>query len=805
MAKTPVTTSKTAKPATKPLVKAPVKPATKAPVLRSGPKPIGKVAVIGAGVMGAGIAAQVANAGIPVVLLDVVPDGAAKAIEKLKKSNPAALMHPRNASLITPGSSIKDLKLVADCDWIIEAVIEKLDVKQSLYKQLALLRHRNAVVSSNTSTLPLDVLTEGLPADFKKHFLIAHFFNPPRYMRLLEMVTGEQTLPDVASRVRDFSDRKLGKTVVECYDTPGFIANRIGTYWMHAGVVKALEMGVGIEEADAILGKPMGVPKTNLFGLLDLVGLDLMPHVLNSLRGALPANDSFMKLGEAPALLSKMIADGYTGRKGKGGFYRLDETKTKLVLNLQTGEYAKTRKPKVDAVVAAKKNGLRAMLTHDSAEGRYAWEVIGGTLMYAAGLVGEIAADIPTIDTALKLGFNWKKGPFELIDSVGSGWLADKMAAAGLPVPPILKAAAGRKLYRVSNGRLEYLTLNGDYAAVRRPEGVLLLEDIKREAGGKNGRLFGNMSASVWDIGDRVACFEMHSKMNSFNPLVLRVLREAQRRLPEMGYKGLVLYNEGSNFSVGANILMLLVTGKLRLWGLVDWILRDGQQTFAGLKYAPFPVVAAPHNMALGGGCEIVLHAHAVEAHAELYMGLVEAGVGIIPGWGGCKELVGRAIAKSKSKGPMPPVIQAFETIAMAKVSKSAAEARDLLFLRDTDGVVMNRDRVLESAKARVLHMAHGFEPPAPHEYRLPGPSGLAALKLALHDFFKKGIATKHDMVVGGELARALTGGDTDLTEVLGEDAMLKLERTGLVTLAKTRGTQDRIAYMLKKNKPLRN
>ena len=797
MAKTPVTARKAPKTAPKTAVK----PSTKTPVMRSGPKPISKVAVIGAGVMGAGIAAQVANAGIPVVLLDVVPDGAAKAIEKLKKSNPAALMHPRNASLITPGSSIKDLKLVADCDWIIEAVIEKLDVKQSLYKQLALLRHRNAVVSSNTSTLPLDVLTHGLPADFKKHFLIAHFFNPPRYMRLLELVTGEHTLPDVAHRVRDFADRKLGKTVVDCYDTPGFIANRIGTYWMHAGVVKALEHGVGVEEADAMLGKPMGVPKTALFGLLDLVGLDLMPHVLNSLRGALPAADMFMKLGEAPALLSKMIADGYTGRKGKGGFYRMDETKKKLVLNLQTGEYTKARKPKVDAAIAAKKKGLRAMVTHDSAEGRYAWDVIGGTLMYAAGLVGEIASDIHVIDTAMKLGYNWKYGPFELIDKLGTTWLTERMVAEGVPVPAILKVAAGRKLYRVKEGKLEFLTLTGNYAAVVRPEGVLLLEDIKRE----KARLFGNMSASVWDIGDRVACFEMHSKMNSFNPLVLRVLREAQRKLPEMGYKGLVLYNEGSNFSVGANILMLLITGKLRLWGLVDWILRDGQKTFAGLKYAPFPVVAAPHNMALGGGCEIVLHAHAVEAHAELYMGLVEAGVGIIPGWGGCKELLGRAIAKAKSKGPMPPVIQAFETIAMAKVSKSAAEARDLLFLRDTDGIVMNRDRVLMSAKERVLHMAHGFEPPAPHEYRLPGPSGLAALKLALHDFFKKGVATPHDMVVGGQLAETLTGGATDLTDVLGEDDMLKLERKGLVKLAKTRGTQDRIAHMLKKNKPLRN
>ncbi|PZP39863.1 MAG: 3-hydroxyacyl-CoA dehydrogenase [Pseudomonas fluorescens] len=764
-------------------------------------QPIRKVAVIGAGVMGAGIAAHVANAGIPVVLLDVMPDGAAKAIEKLKKSNPAALMHPANAKLITPGSTAKDLKLVADCDWIIEAIIEKLDVKQALYRQLAALKHRNAVVSSNTSTLPLEVLVDGLPLDFRKHFLIAHFFNPPRYMRLLELVTGPQTLPDVATRVREFADHMLGKTVVDCADTPGFIANRIGTYWLHASVVKALDHNVSVEAADAIMGKPMGIPKTGVFGLMDLVGLDLMPHILHSLRGALPADDAFVKLGEAPHLLSKMIADGYTGRKGKGGFYKLDEKKKKHVIDLQSGHYALASKPKVAAVIAAKKGGLRALLSHESREGKYAWEVMGGTFAYAASLVGEIAGDIATIDEAIRLGYNWKYGPFELIDKLGPAWFAEKLRAEGKPVPKILVLAKDRKLYRVRDGRKEFLTLNGDYMPLVRAPGVILLEDIKRE----KERLFGNMSASVWDIGDRVACLELHSKMNSFNPLVLRVIRKATKELPERGYKALVIYNEGSNFSVGANILMLLVTSKLRLWPLIDWILKDGQSTFKGLKYATFPVVAAPHGMALGGGCEIVLHAHAVEAHAETYIGLVEGGVGIIPGWGGCKELLGRAIKYGTQKGPMPPVIRAFETIAMAKVSKSAAEARDLLFLRPDDGIVMNRDRLLAAAKARALSMVKGFEPPAPHSYVLPGPSGLAALKLALHDFFKKGMATPHDMIVGAALAQALSGGDTDMTEVLGEDAMLKLERKGLISLAKTSGTRARIAHMLKKNKPLRN
>lgn len=764
-------------------------------------KTITKVAVIGAGVMGAGIAAQVANAGIPVVLLDVLPDGAAKAVEKLKKSNPAALMHPNNAKLITTGSTGKDLKLVADCDWIIEAVIEKLEVKQVLYLELAKLRKAGAVVSSNTSTLSLDVLMKGMPAEFKKHFLIAHFFNPPRYMRLLEVVVGTHTLADAAARVREFADMKLGKNVVDCNDRPGFIANRIGTYWMHAAVVKALTYGIGVEAADAIMGKPLGVPKTGVFGLLDLVGLDLMPHVLNSLRAALPAEDAFVKLGPAPALLDKLIADGYTGRKGKGGFYRLDETKKKLVLDLVTGGYTPARKVSVAAVAASKKHGLRALVSHDSAEGRYAWDVISGTLAYAASLVGDIADDIATIDTAIRLGFNWKSGPFQLIDKLGAKWFADRLRAEGRMVPKILELAGERKLYRVSEGRLMFMALDGSYAPLVRPTGVLLLEDVKRE----KARLFGNMSASVWDIGDRVACIEFDSKMNSFNPLVLRVIRRAVRELPDRGYKGIVIYNEGSNFSVGANIFMLLLTGKLRLWPVIRWILKDGQDTFAAMKYGRIPVVAAPAGMALGGGCEVVLHSHAVEAYAETYMGLVEAGVGIIPSWGGCKELLGRAIATTKQRGPMPAMIRTFETIAMAKVSKSAAEAKDLLFLRESDGIVMNRDRLLAAAKARVLKLAVGFEPPAPHSYVLPGPSGLAALKMALHDFAKKGVATPHDVVVGTALARALSGGDTDPTEMLGEADLLRLERDNLVALTHTRGTRDRIAHMLKRGKPLRN
>ncbi|MBI1308452.1 MAG: 3-hydroxyacyl-CoA dehydrogenase [Proteobacteria bacterium] len=772
-------------------------------------KPIQRVAVIGAGVMGAGIAAHIANAGVPVILMDIVPKGAtsrnaiaAGAIEKLKKTNPAPLMSPKAAKLITPANTEDDMPLLAECDWIIEAVIERLDIKQSLYKTIAKHRKPGAVVSSNTSTLPLAQLLKGLPKDFRAHFLITHFFNPPRYMRLLEVVSSPETDPAALTAITTFADHALGKSVVPCFDTPGFIANRIGTYWMHSAVVHAIKQGVGVEEADAVLSKPMGVPKTGVFGLLDLVGLDLMPHILESMNTALPASDPFRKLGPAPALLSQMIKSGLTGRKNGGGFYKLDEKKNKLVMNLSTGSHMPAARPRVPAVLAAKKRGLKGLVMHDSAEGRYAHTVILGTLAYAASLVGEIAENIEHIDRAMRLGFGWKYGPFELIDKLGTAWVEAEFKTMGLPTPAILRAAAGRPLYRVEGGIKQFLTLTGSYQPIPRAPGVLLLEDIKRRA----KPLFKNISASVWDLGDGIACLEFHSKMNALNPFIICMVNKAVRKLPALGFKGLVIYNEGRNFSVGANILMLLITSKLRLFFLINLILKHGQNAYLALKYAPFPVVAAPSGMALGGGAEILMHAHRIVASAESYIGLVEGGVGIIPGWGGCKELLARAAKYGKGRGPMPAVAHAFETIATAKVAKSAEEARSLHFLTPDDVVVMNPERLLATAKSYALSMAADFKSVQTPTFTLPGPSGFAALKMALHDFAQKGLATKHDVVVGTQLARTLTGAEhADPLVPLTEAQVLKLEREGLVALTKTAGTRARIAHLLRTGKPLRN
>ena len=769
------------------------------------------VAVIGAGVMGAGIAAQIANAGIPVKLLDIVPQGAQTrssiaegAIEKMLKADPAPFMHSRNARLITAGNIEDDLEGLADCDWIIEAVIERLDIKQDLYRKLDKVRKAGSIVSSNTSTIPIKTLTGDMPEKFAGDFLVTHFFNPPRYMRLLEIVTGDRTRQDAAETIRAFADVKLGKSVVDCNDTPGFIANRIGTYWLQCAVIDAIDNGISIEEADAVIGRPMGIPNTGVFGLIDMVGLDLMPHILSGLGNALPKTDAFHAIYREPELIKKMIADGYTGRKGKGGFYRLNTEgggRIKEAIDLATGEYKTAKRPKLKSVAAGNKKGLRAMVEYSDRTGQYGWRVISRTLAYAASLVPEIGDDVAAIDEAMRLGYNWRFGPFELIDKLGAGWFAKRLRADGITVPPLLQAAEKASFYRTLKGQRQYLGLNGAYRDLKRPAGVEMLADIKLRSQPveKNG------SASLWDIGDGILCLEFHTKMNALGPGVLAMIRKAIAVIPGR-YKGLVIYNESTNFSVGANIALLWILSLLRLSPLVRLVVSKGQETYKQLKYAPFPVVGAPSGMALGGGCEILLHCDAVQAHAETYTGLVEVGVGIIPGWGGCKELLTRWwVDPTRPKGPMPVVTKVFETISMAKVAKSATEARDYLFLRPDDGITMNRYRLLADAKARALALSDGYTPPEPVVISLPGPSARVGLEMAVDGFRKRGLATPHDVTVSGALAIVLSGGDTDIKDTVTEDDLLALERRELTRLTRFPETIARARHMLKTGRPLRN
>lgn len=774
---------------------------------------IERVGVLGAGVMGAGIAAHVANAGIPVVLLDIVPAGATDrnalangAIEKLKKAKPAPLMSASFARRITPGNLEDDLGLLADCDWIVEAVVERVDVKQAVYRAVDAVRKPGSIVSTNTSTIPLAKLVAGTPAGFAADFLVTHFFNPPRYMRLLELVTGPGTRPDAAAAVRGFCDHRLGKSVVVCKDTPGFIANRIGTFWIEAATREALALGLTVEEADAVAGKPFGFPKTGVFGLMDLVGIDLGPHIAASLLATLPADDAYRAIHEDRELIRKMIAAGLTGRKGKGGFYRLDTSggrKEKLAIDLATGEYRPQREARLASLAAARSGGPRALLEHPDRGGRYAWAMLSRTLAYAASLVPAIADEIAAVDEAMRCGYSWDLGPFELLDEIGPAWFAGRLAAEGRPVPPLLAAVGAGSFYRVESGRLEQFAPDGSYREVRRPDGVLRLAELAR-AGKPVAK---NSSASLWDLGDGVLCLEFHTKMNALDEGVLRQLAKALGLIDGTRFRALVIYNEASNFSVGANIGIALFAANVGLWPEIEATIAAGQETFRALKYAPFPVVGAPAGMALGGGCEILLHCDAVQAHAETYMGLVEAGVGVIPGWGGCKEMVTRWQTNPKRPGgPMPGVAQVFETISTAKVSTSAEEARELLFLRPGDGITMNRDRLLADAKAKALELlAAGYRPPAPVEISLPGPAGRAALDMAVAGFRASGAATPHDVVVAGRLARVVTGGDTDPTESVTEDDLSRLEREAFLELVRTPATLARIEHMLETGKPLRN
>ena len=768
---------------------------------------ISKVCIIGAGVMGSGIAAQVANAGVPALLLDIVPAGATdrnmlakSALERLQKTEPAPLMSKAAAKLIEIGNVEDDLAKLGECDWIIEAVTEKLESKQALYQKIQSSRKLGSILSSNTSTLPLKMLMDGMPAAMSQDFCITHFFNPPRYMRLLEVVAGPDTKVDAISQITEFSDVKLGKAVVKAKDTPGFIANRIGVFWIQCAVNAAREFGLTVEEADAVMGKPIGAPKSGVFDLLDIVGLDLQPHIDASFRFALPKTDAYVQMPADFPLMKKMIAEGLTGRKGRGGFYRLNREggkKDKQVIDLKSGEYRAVGKVALESVDAVK-GGLRALISHSDRGGKFAWTVLSRTLSYAASLVPEIADDIADVDLAMRTGFNWKRGPFQMIDQMGAAWFAEKLVAEKMPVPFLVSEAATQGGFY--NGS-EQLATGGGYKPVARPPGSLLLSDIKA----KGAPLAKNASASVWDLGDGVACLEFHSKMNSIDPDSLTMAAKAIE-IVKTGMKALIIHNEGDNFSVGANLGLALLAANIGVWPVLEEMVTQGQAVMKAIKFAPFPVVAAPTGLALGGGTEFLLHCTAVQAHAELYMGLVEVGVGIIPGWGGCKEmLIRKQPAAHEPKGPMPAVMGAFEQISLAKVSKSAADAKELRYLRKTDAITMNKDRLLADAKALALKLTENYKTPQPVELRLPGATGRAALDMAIQSYAQQGLALPHDVTVSRHLALVLSGDGADFTEVVSEDRVMELEKQEFMKLVKLEPTLMRMEVMLSTGKPLRN
>lgn len=796
-----------------------------------------KIAVLGSGVMGSGIAAHIANAGVPVVLLDIVPKDAAdrsmlakNAIDRMMKTDPAPFMNASAARRITPGNLEDDLNLLSDCDWIIEVVLEDLGVKHETYAKIDRVRKPGSIVSSNTSTIPLEKLVDGMGDAFARDFMITHFFNPPRYMRLLELVVGPKTRPDAVSLVRTFCDVNLGKGVVPCHDSPGFIANRIGTFWMQTALNVAIEQNVPVEIADAMMSKPIGVPKTGVFGLIDLVGIDLMPKLSASLLSTLAPDDRYRAIHKDYPFIAQMIAAGYTGRKGKGGFYRLNTSAGKKVkevfaLNPDTFDpdtrYVAEKKPKLASMDAGKK-GLLAVLETDDVGGRYARAVLVHTLAYAASLVPEVAGTIADVDEAMRLGYNWKYGPFEMMDQLGPKWLAQQVAAEGLPVPALLSSVADGTFYRTNGADLEFFGTDGAYHKRIRPDGVLLLRDIKRA----QKPVHKGASASIWDIGDGVLCLEFTGKMNAIDDTVFEAIHTAIKLIGDGKsgpYKALVVYNEGDNFSAGANLGLALFAMNIALWPQIDEMVGGGQKAYKALKYAPFPVVGAPSGLSLGGGCEILLHCDHVQAHAETYVGLVEVGVGFIPGWGGCANMIMRYMDDEKRVyderhggepfwfspkiTPMGALRRAFEVIGTAKVAKSAFDAKDIGYFRSGDGITMNRDRLLYDAKKKALELAAAYTPPVKAEHiRLPGASGRVALEMAVKDLVASGKATPYDAVVCSVLAHVLSGGDKgDMTVTLSEDDIYKMEREAFMKLARDSRTIRRIEHMLETGKPLRN
>ena len=742
---------------------------------------ISQAAVIGAGTMGAGIAAHIANAGLPVLLLDVPEPGDRRnrrAEDAIKRQlTTGGFMHPICAERVTAGNIEDDLPRLAEADWIVEAVAERLDVKRDLFSRIEAVRSQGSIVSSNTSTLPLAEITNGQQAAFARDFLVTHFFNPPRQMRLLELVAGPDTRAEAVEAIREFADVGLGKGVVACNDRPGFIANRIGCFWLAAGLAEAMTLGLSVEEADAVIGRPFGIPPTGIFGLFDLVGLDLMPSIWASLARNLPTTDGLHRYDLDPPLIHNMVGRGLLGRKAGAGFRRMvrdGDARIREALDLSIGEYRAPHLVSLESLATGGRD-LRALLAHEDRGGRYAWRVMGATLAYAASAIPEVADDPAALDEAMRLGYAWSRGPFELIDAIGPAWFADRLKAQGQAVPPLLAAAAELgSFHRDTANAREVLGPDGGYLPLRRPPGTLRLADLGRQA----KPVLSSSSGALWDLGDGVACLEFRTKANAFDTALLTLVEQATAAAGR-GFRALLLGNDAASFSAGADLRGLLDAARQADWAWIEAMILTGQRAFAGLRNAPFPVVAAVAGNALGGGCEAALHSDSIQAHADVQMGLVEARVGLVPGWGGCRELLLRRLAIGDA--PEEAARRAFASLLAAQTSTSALEAREIGFLRARDGITMNRERLLFDAKQVALRLAPGYRPSGPEMVTVTGAAGRKVLlgepSLAAR------LATPHDCAVAEALATILTGGGAEPVQALPADEFARLEREAFLAL----------------------
>jgi 3-hydroxyacyl-CoA dehydrogenase len=788
-------------------------------------KPVRRVGVIGAGVMGSGIAAHLANAGVQVVLLDIVPPNlseteksqasarnrfASGGLDNALKARPAAFFHKSNSRLVSAGNTEDDLGKLANCDLVVEAIIEQMAHKRALFEKLEKVISADCVVASNTSGLRIAEMMEGRTESFKKRFLVMHFFNPVRYMKLLEIVTGPDTDKAVTERIVRFGEDVLGKGIVIGKDTPNFIGNRIGIHAMMSTIHLMIEEGLTPEDVDAITGVPMGHPKSASFRTADLVGLDTFSHVAQNCFDSL-ASDEERNVFKLPEFIRAMVEKKILGDKTKGGFYKKGKDGTIETFDPKTLAYrAKTADDAIKAATKAvgkiedPRDRVKKLVADPGKAGVFAWKTLSKGLAYAARRIPEIADSVIAIDDAMKWGYNWDLGPFETWDALGFVETVTRMEKDGIALPDSIKkmkAAGATCFYK---GDEVFDLVKGAYVKRAVDPRNATLTILKKG----NAPVVKNDGAEAWDIGDGVLALRMKTKANSLDPDVFKMLSDAVS-LAETQFKALVIANDGEFFCVGANLMLVLMGASQKEWEQIRTVVKAGQDVMQRLKYATVPVVAAPYNMTLGGGMEVCFACDSVQAHAETYAGLVEVGVGLIPGAAGTLNMLWRnleGIPEGANVNTYEYVTQTFKNIALAKVATSAEEAKALGYFRKNDGVSFDRARLLTETKSRALGLANaGYHPPIPRSYVLPGESGIATLSMMVDTLVAGGYASEHDALIARKLASVLCGGAGGASREVTEGEILELEREAFVSLCGEPKSQERMQYMLQNNKPLRN
>ena len=774
-----------------------------------------KIVVIGAGTMGLGIAAHLANSEREVVLLDLKGNDSAnqiseKAIDLIKKSDPPLLVEKSRLSHIKPGNLSDDFNQIKDADWIIEAVVERIDIKHQLYSQIDKVRSPNSIVSSNTSTIPLSVLTEEMSDSMKSDFCITHFFNPVRFMRLLEIVETPQVNVKKIIALRDFCQNELGKGIVNCNDTPGFIGNRIGVYAMQVAMYEALERNLPVEIADALFGRPLGIPKTGVFGLYDLIGIDLMKDVLASFKKELKEDDPFMEVVKPHPIVEKLLEKGYTGNKGPGGFYEnkaVDGDEITKALNTSDMSYYDFDKVDLPIARRVEKEGIKALLNDDSEYGKYVFAVISKIINYSAFCIPEVSSKVTDIDDALRMGFNWNEGPFELLYEYGLENYIHRLQDEGSDVPELLATMTRLKQDPYDSTSSRSYNHESGMKFINRGDGIRRLGDHKKYA----NHISRNYASTIWQFTDdirkqRLLVCEFHTKANALNSDAMKILEEALNRLESDDYQGLVVYNEAMNFSAGADLNTMIDLADKSDWNGIDRYLSHFQQVCKKMKYASKPTISAVAGLAIGGGFEVACQTSRMVAHMNSTLGLVETGVGLVPGGGGCKELLWRWVQDPEYiKDHDEAALRVFDIIGYGLMAHSPLQAKKHKFFLNKDVMVLNRDNLLVEAFKQVDELKNGYKTPLKPQFCLSGPEVKEKMHQHLLDLEKKNIIFGYDVEIGLHLATVLSGGDTDKSKTLTEQDLYNLERQSLINLIQSQKTRDRIHAMLLNGRRLKN